>query len=432
MKHLAPFFDASIWSGYGDDENSFFTIYRNLFARLAHDESFYNDTPLPSFGYPTWPWVPAAKGEEMTAARTFYNFWTNFATGKEFEWMEVWDLSTAPDRRVRRIMERDNKKAREDARREYNETVRSLALFIRKRDPRYKAHLARQAEANQAKASGSSTPRNADGSRTASDPAKAFVAQSWQDVEPSSQDDDIDWAVAENEDEEQWECVACGKSFRSEAAWNSHERSKKHLKEVERLKREMAEDDEELGLTGDADLSEPEEPPSRPPSRDASEVEPDSASDDSASTPAEGDPQANDVKLDPVTIDNGTLSAESGIGLVDSQDPAAKVGLHQQEIKRDDAKDPGLTTESPTTSGDAEPKPELSKREKRRAREAAKAQKSKEGSTNTQTCNVCKEKFESKTKLFNHIRDTGHALASPGTGKPAGASTGKKGKKGKR
>lgn len=49
-------------------------------------------------------------------------------------------------------------------------------------------------------------------------------------------EDDNDWAGAEGDGEE-WECVVCNKSFRSEAAWNSHERSRKHLKEVERFDR---------------------------------------------------------------------------------------------------------------------------------------------------------------------------------------------------
>ena len=59
---------------------------------------------------------------------------------------------------------------------------------------------------------------------------------------------DLDWAAAEGDDLEEWECVACRKTFRSEAAWDSHERSKKHMKEVERLKREMQDDDQDLDL----------------------------------------------------------------------------------------------------------------------------------------------------------------------------------------
>lgn len=62
---------------------------------------------------------------------------------------------------------------------------------------------------------------------------------------------DLDWAAAEGDDLEEWECVACRKTFRSEAAWDSHERSKKHMKEVERLKREMQADDQDLDLNGE-------------------------------------------------------------------------------------------------------------------------------------------------------------------------------------
>ena len=62
---------------------------------------------------------------------------------------------------------------------------------------------------------------------------------------------DLDWAAAEGNDLEEWECVACRKTFRSEAAWDSHERSKKHMKEVERLKREMQADDQDLDLNED-------------------------------------------------------------------------------------------------------------------------------------------------------------------------------------
>jgi DnaJ family protein A protein 5 len=70
----------------------------------------------------------------------------------------------------------------------------------------------------------------------------------------------LDWAAAEGEDPEEWECVACRKTFRSEAAWDSHERSKKHMKEVERLQREMQEENEELGLEEDDEEGEDDIP----------------------------------------------------------------------------------------------------------------------------------------------------------------------------
>ena len=97
-------------------------------------------------------------------------------------------------------------------------------------------------------------------------PGSTYVEQEWQRVDKRGTEDDLEWAVAEGDNLEEWECVACAKTFRSEAAWDSHERSKKHMKEIEKLRREMSLDEEELGLTADmeplekSDASEPPEP----------------------------------------------------------------------------------------------------------------------------------------------------------------------------
>lgn len=81
----------------------FFTIYRNLFARLAAEERNFTDDELeyPNFGMSDWPWSPVEK-HESNAAKFFYNTWTSFSTVKDFAWMDYWDLPEAPDRRTRR------------------------------------------------------------------------------------------------------------------------------------------------------------------------------------------------------------------------------------------------------------------------------------------------------------------------------------------
>ncbi len=56
-------------------------------------------------------------------ARSFYNFWLSFTTEKDFSWEESWNLNEAPDRRVRKLLEKENKERRQAARREYNETI---------------------------------------------------------------------------------------------------------------------------------------------------------------------------------------------------------------------------------------------------------------------------------------------------------------------
>ena len=80
----------------------FFTLYRNLFDRLAREEQLSNTVEFPSFGYSTWDWAAPSKEQPSHAARHFYNFWLNFASDKEFAWSDQWNVSEAPDRQIRR------------------------------------------------------------------------------------------------------------------------------------------------------------------------------------------------------------------------------------------------------------------------------------------------------------------------------------------
>ncbi|KAF8651003.1 hypothetical protein AX16_004989 [Volvariella volvacea WC 439] len=428
--HLARFFDPTIWSAFDDEENGFYTIYRNLFARLQSEEAMISDSNLPSFGASTWTWAAANKGGECV--RDFYNVWLNFATSKDFLWQDHWNLSEAPDRRVRRLMEKDNKKARDDARKEYNDTVRSLVQFLRKRDPRYKAHLAQQAAAAAQKAqqnsqSGGATPNAA--SQKRQQLAEQYVEQNWQKVDNRLAYADLEWAVAEGEDDESWECVVCGKSFRSEAAWDSHERSKKHIKEVERLKWQMQKENEELRLDGVDGLEEgvpatrsqapvPSEgldvdtlPLSTPLStignEDRSDERPRSAKSKKAAkklrramvSPVDSELDHNDDSVAGASRSVNLDNPESGSTTVEAGDSIVRTteDKEEEDVEVEDA-----------LSGTA--LPELSKRDKRRARQAKKAEAIKTQSQLLR-CNVCQEPFESRTKLFTHIKEEGHASA---------------------
>jgi DnaJ family protein A protein 5 len=129
-------------------------------------------------------------------------------------------------------------------------------MFVRKRDPRYKAHLKSQSQP-----ATTSSLAHPPALQTKTEPAAVYVEQEWQKTRVSGVED-LEWALVEGSDDpEVFECVACGKSFKSEAAWSSHERSKKHIKNVEVLRRQMEEEARELGLSGPNDElgSEPTE-----------------------------------------------------------------------------------------------------------------------------------------------------------------------------
>lgn len=104
-----------------------------------------------------------------------------------------------------------------------------LVRFLRKRDQRYKNHLSKQA----AHAKSGATTFSSGASKQRQQTVPEYVEQDWQRIEHKYEDNDtVGWDEAEGGEE--WECVACGRTFRSEAAWSSHERSRKHLKQVER------------------------------------------------------------------------------------------------------------------------------------------------------------------------------------------------------
>ena len=114
-------------------------------------------------------------------------------------------------------------------------------MFIRKRDPRYKAHL--KAQPLVALPLPNLPSRQVDAK-----PAAVYIEQEWQKTSVLGVED-LEWALAEgNDDPEVFECVPCGKSFKSEAAWTSHERSNKHIKNVQVLRRQMTEEAMHLGL----------------------------------------------------------------------------------------------------------------------------------------------------------------------------------------
>ncbi|KAG8779944.1 hypothetical protein FRC12_023671 [Ceratobasidium sp. 428] len=409
VPHLFPFFDSSAYTGMDDSKYGFFTIYRGLFTRLAAEEAAWSSANGETFEYPPFgdantPWIPETKQTALEGeyAQHFYREWSNFITAKDFSWRDIWDTSEAPDRRIRRLMEQDNKSARQESRREYNDAIKALVAFVRKRDPRFKAFKDAQAKNKTA----NRTPKP-----TGPAPS-AFVEQDWQRSRPTTDDHaDLDWGRAEGNKEE-YECVVCGKFFRSEAAWSSHERSKKHMKEVQRLKRQMQAENVELGLDA--------------------ETQGDGAPNEEASTPVDGKTETipSDEGPDhqvPTTMSKKQKKKMRKARAMARQGESATQSPedHKDTPLPDDLTKPmqGLSVETgdaqensaDESDGDDDQKPgETSaptKREKRRAREAAK--KAREAETPAQICNVCAESFESRSKLFTHIEASGHQLATP-------------------
>ena len=74
--------------------------------------------------------------------REFYAAWETYATSRSCAGYDKHDVRRAEDRKVRRLMEKENERARSEARRALSETVRTLVAFVKRRDWRVKEHMA--------------------------------------------------------------------------------------------------------------------------------------------------------------------------------------------------------------------------------------------------------------------------------------------------
>lgn len=395
---------------FNDSPTGFFGILNITFEHLSMEEAaaseYNNQEPInyPAFG--------AANETHQTIARPFYAAWTNFSTRKSFSWKEKWRLSEAPDRRVRRLMEKENKKLRDDAVRDFNDAVRSLVAFVKKRDPRYVPNT--QSEAERQKTLRDSAATQAARARAANQEklakAQAFVVPQWAQSRSDDQmefDDEFATSEAESEVEE-FECVVCDKVFKSEKQFEAHEKSKKHVKAVQQLKRQMKKEGHDLRLDveestaiADPSLDRIGSPPVQESTAD-DETRPtsptisskgvvDLAGEEMSSSDEEdnlGDEYApRDVVEDRLTADGQEIDSPT-------KDKAA------EELASDFT---GVTFEDSERDQKSAPK-KIGKAKAKRAKKAAyqdPALKNK--------CGVCDELFDSRTKLFNHIKDKKHA-----------------------
>jgi len=207
---LMNYFDSSIFSRMNDSQKGFYTTMRTLFATLDREEEAAareaneNHTPLPSFG--------DSRSDPKEEVRRFYNVWLGFSTAKSFSWRDQYRYTDAPDRRIKRAMEKENKKLRDAARREFNDTVKSLVMFIRKRDPRYVKETVDEAKL-QATLLAASQSQAARAKAAFQENLANFQTQEWMQAEDNPVEEDED---EESEVEEAFECVACKKVYKNE------------------------------------------------------------------------------------------------------------------------------------------------------------------------------------------------------------------------
>ncbi|CAG2217854.1 DNAJA5 [Mytilus edulis] len=131
------YFNANCFSGYNDDEKGFYAVYTEVFRVIAEEDKTFMDDDEE---YEEHPEFGDSKSVYEEIVAPFYGFWESYCTAKSYVWVEKYDTREAPDRRCRRLMEAENKKLRDAAKKNRNEEVRELVKYVRKRDPRVKAY----------------------------------------------------------------------------------------------------------------------------------------------------------------------------------------------------------------------------------------------------------------------------------------------------
>jgi DnaJ family protein A protein 5 len=136
---LSQFYSPSAYSGYGDDERSFYSVYRHVFETIVGEDERYMVRPgdardIPTFGTAgsSYDQVCSVLTNQCTGGchaqvvGPFYAHWSAYNTARTYTWLND-ESEECANRAEARAIEKDNRKLREQAKRARNEEVQVCA-----------------------------------------------------------------------------------------------------------------------------------------------------------------------------------------------------------------------------------------------------------------------------------------------------------------
>lgn len=462
------YFTAACYKGFGDDNNGFYPTYAKVFDQLATEDIEFMDSPdefegIPKFGTST--------SDYETIVGPFYAYWQSYCTKKTYTWLCPHNITEIRDRRILREIEKETKKLAQKARKERNDEIRALVSFVRKRDKRvqeYKKKLEERAEQNRIKQQqhrlaqlkknqqeAAAMQSNHQSVFNTSD-HEAQLRQMEQAYGSDSEYDDYDENDnIENDDNEEngaeeltvddLYCVACNKSFKNISSFENHESSKKHRENIEKLKKQMMQEEQEHLTDSDNDVSDidlanldeaVEEEHSEIGLVDAKKKS-NKKSKKSKNKAQIIQPQSDeeDADLEPVTktmtdINIGNMSNSDGWS-----DDAGKKNKKSKNKKTNVKSKVKNNAPEPDSNGGEGSEPSSNKKSNKKSMREATSDKSManggrddgESIDVSHTCVTCQSTFDSKNKLFTHLKKTNHGVYIPKT-----ATSSNESKRGKR
>lgn len=373
---LFTYCNPNCFQGYGNGPNGFYEVYRKIFKILATEEyDQYDENPIdyPDFGN--------ADSNPDDIVNKFYGFWMSFSTSRSFVWLDRYDITQASNRWESRKIDQENQKYRDIGKQDRNEQIREMAACARKRDPRVKQYrevLERKAEEAQKKQVENRKKQMAKNRELADahlNDKEAEAARLAHLIEVSLQmaeDYDSCSDECDEEGEELPYCVVCSKSFKTLNAKLNHENSKQHIRQLAELKKHLKEEDAELFAE-----KEPQETTEQKKNGGGGGKK------NKRKDRKKGNGIFDDGGLDDVM--NVETTTDGGVEDEEKRESTPEVNHAKEKKKRRADKNPKSAAPEATevAAPSNEPKP---------AR-----------------CDKCREEFDTRTKLFAHLKESGHA-----------------------
>ncbi|CAF1937704.1 unnamed protein product [Rotaria magnacalcarata] len=394
--NIFPFFTSSCYQGYNDSETGFYTVYNKLFKDIAEQDlkaSSDKKFDIPMFG--------TAESDYEEIVGPFYAYWSNYCTLRSYVWKEEHDTHDAMDRRVRRLMEQENKKLRDKAKKERNEEVRELIAFVKKRDKRIQLRKIYLEELATQKKRADAERRNREKQKKLEELAQYKESQWMSFEEFEKQLDDLEKTVKTNFEESNHDdskdendndddsiddikelyCVACNKSFKSDKAFLNHENSRKHKEFVQIMKAHIQQENEQLSLDNPEQVNLTND--------DYDEI---------VQLPAYNQPSKSKKKKKKQRRNN--KDGDSSGDDTEEMKQQLEEELLPQEDNQQEKQDEEASTVTTTTS----------KKSKTKSTTEALVENDETSQLPIIVqCFVCKEEFLTRNALFKHIKELDHA-----------------------
>ncbi|KYQ92154.1 DnaJ subfamily A member 5 [Tieghemostelium lacteum] len=484
--NLWAYFNSNCYDGYVDsNEQSFYQVYEEVFENIDREEESNTEANDRHFYAPRF----GNSKTEPSDVLKFYSHWKNFVTKKKFASADVYQLSQAPNRQIKRLMEKENQKERSRARQAFNDKVRHLAQFVYTRDRRITEYQQKLVE-EQAEKQRLREEREREEDELRKELIKKFKQDKQAEYERDKAAGLYDNFYEEDQDNdssEPFNCYICEKTFKSSRQLQNHENSNKHKQQLAKAKSSVVtsaddnltvEEISENTTVQQSTKSKKKKKKSSQKQQQQQQVQKEESDDDddfvygmvnkskknknkskfknikveedddeeeeenvnikqdknNNSKIEEGDDDDEDEDIEDEELINSMLknfkiekSSHKNQNLNDNENdvPLKKSTSKNQNLNNNNNNSLDSDSDNEKEKVNNTPK-KIGKAKEKRLQRAEKKQKQeqeqKQKDGGIMICNVCKEEFTTRNKLFQHINQTKHAQAIVETPK----STGKK------